>query len=190
MDDPLDVDLAALDRVSRLLSDSLARIDDHQWSSATPCEDWNVSGLVDHLSGGNWFTIRILSGDGVDEAMERTIEAFDGGSATRAQAIVAIDDQLGAFRATGVLGRTCHHVVGDLSGRQVLRLRLHDLIVHAWDLAEALEPPASVPAELIHWAVAELADAGSQTARHFGLGELAGVEVGGAAYLRIFGRGR
>jgi uncharacterized protein (TIGR03086 family) len=185
-----DVDLEALESASPLLSEVVASIDDHHWELATPCDAWDLAALVDHVTGGNWFTILILNGQTAEEAMEQTMQLFDGRSATKQQAIAAVEGQLTAFRQPDVVHRRCHHVVGDLTGREVLRLRLHDLIVHTWDMSQTLEPPASVPAGLLSWATAELAGGESLTARNFEFAGLAALDAGDseAAYLSWFGR--
>jgi hypothetical protein len=68
----------------------------------------------------------------------------------------------------------------------VLRARLHDLIVHGWDLGESLRPPAGIDDDLVAWAVAELAADGSLTAQHFGIDTAAITDD--ASLLRAFGR--
>lgn len=185
-----DPDLAALGRLSRLLSDLLASIDDDQRILATPCVDWDLSGLVDHVTGGNWFTTRILAGQLSEDAMEETIELFDGRSVSNELAVGSVDDQLSAFQRPGVLDQTCHHVAGDLTGRQILRIRLHDLIVHSWDVSQTLSPPAVLPIDLVRWATAELADSESLAATLFNLAEIPPFDTGDPAgtYLRCFGR--
>lgn len=186
-----DPDLAALRSLTTHLRGALDSIEDHQWPLSTPCADWDLSGLVDHVTGGNWFTTRILAGQSAAGAMAETVEQFDGRSATGEEAASSLDDQYEAFIAPGVLDRIWNHVVGDLTGRQVLRLRLHDLIVHTWDIEQSVGPPASVPEDLARWGLAELANDQSLTARHFGLTTRPGLgpeaaEDAAAAYLSRF----
>ncbi|MGH1488143.1 MAG: maleylpyruvate isomerase family mycothiol-dependent enzyme [Acidimicrobiales bacterium] len=185
-----DVDLAALRTLSRLLSDLLLSIEDDQWTLGTPCDGWDLAGLVDHITGGNWFSIRILDGQSAESAMQDTMQQFAGGSASKEQALTSVADQLGAFEQLGRLDQICHHVAGELPGRQVVRLRLHDLIVHSWDLSQTISPPGTLPDGLLQWATAELAHSESATATHFGLSGAPPVGAVGSAtaYLRYFGR--
>ena len=46
---------------------------------------------------------------------------------------------------------------------------LHDLIVHSWDIDHTLDPPASIPTDLVRWGLDELADNDSLTRKHFDL---------------------
>jgi uncharacterized protein (TIGR03086 family) len=186
-----DSDLAALDTVTANLADLVASIEEHHGALATPCTDWNLTALVDHVTGGNWFTVTILAGDRAEDAMSVTLSQFGGKSATRTAAIGSLTDQLDAFHRPEVLDRTWNHVAGDLTGRQILRLRLHDLIVHSWDLEQTLRPGADLDGGLVQWGLDDLAREGSLAAEHFGLVDLASAGLardGAAAYLRLFGR--
>lgn len=187
-DDP---DLRALIDLSDHLSGALQAIGDHELTLATPCPDWNLAALIDHVTGGNWFTRQILDDQTTDEAMTATIGLFDGGSVSPARAATSVTEQLAAFTQPGVLDRQWHHVAGDLTGRRILRLRLHDLIIHTWDIQQTTGPPALIPTDLISWGLAELSDEGSITPAQFGVevipnsGTNADPEV---AYLGCFGR--
>jgi len=186
-----DADLDALTSLSSHLVAALGAIGDHQLTWATPCSDWDLAALVDHVTGGNWFTAQISYGHTADEAMTRTIEQFKGGSASTMEAISSVNDQLTAFKQPGTLDRTWHHVAADLSGGQILRLRLHDLIVHTWDIEQTLDPPASLPGDFVRWGLAELSDTESLTPELFELTTLTGagaIEDPAVAYLHSFGR--
>jgi uncharacterized protein (TIGR03086 family) len=140
-----DPDLDALTSLSAHLSAALAAIEDHQLTLATPCSDWDLAALVDHVTGGNWFTAEMFGGQTADKAMTNTLEQFGGGTASIAEATSSVNEQAAAFSEPGVLDQTWRHVAGDLTGRQILRLRIHDLIVHTWDIKQTLDPPSALP---------------------------------------------
>ena len=162
-------DLVILADISAEFARLCASIRDDQWSLPTPCTEWSLSQLVDHVTGGNWFTIRVLGGERAEEAMAETVKSFDKGHQPRAAALESIEAQRLAFNQSGVLDRVCDHVVGELTGKEVLRIRLHELIIHTWDIAEALEPPASIRDEFVAWSCAEIAGSGSSTVERFAL---------------------
>ena len=137
-------DLALLARISSDFENLCLSIHDQEWSVPTPCTDWDLDQLVDHVTGGNRFTIRILAGESADAAMAETVKSFNERHEPRAAAIESIRAQLLAFGEPGLLDRMCHHVVGELTGREVLRIRLHELIIHTWDIGEAVNSPASI----------------------------------------------
>lgn len=187
-DDP---DLAALVAVNRHFTSIVESVADGQWGLPTPCTDWDVSALVDHVTGGNWFTCAILDGRTAEDAMANTLARFSDGRAGADQAVSSIEQQHAAFTRPGALDQTWSHVAGKLPGRRILRLRLHDLIVHTWDLQQAITGTASVPPRLTDWGLDELADPESLAATRFGSAEApaeAAQQSPTAAYLAVFGR--
>lgn len=188
-DTDLDADLAALGELSDRLSEAIRSIAPEQSTLPTPCDGWDLAALVDHVTGGNWFSCRILTGETAEQAMAWTMEQFGDGSAETEQAATAVGDQLVAFNRHGVLDMTWSHIVGELTGRQILRLRLHDLIVHCWDIEQTLRPPASVAEDLAAWGIEELAAKDSLTSTHFDLTSTSpGLGDRPTAYLAVFGR--
>ncbi len=188
---PRDPDLTALAGTTDHLVAALRSIVHDDWASPTPCEEWDLAALVDHVTGGNWFTLGVLAGLTSEQAMAATVARFDAGSAGRDEAIRSAEEQRVAFEGAGVLDRSWHHVAGTLSGRAVLRLRLHDLIVHTWDIEQTIGPPAAIPDELVEWGLGDLADAGSLAAGHLQIAEPSrhrSSAGAAAAYLAAFGR--
>ena len=162
-------DLALLARVSSDFELLCTSIRDPQWSLPTPCAEWNLEQLVDHVIGGNRFTIRILAGESADAAMAETVRSFDERHETPAAALESINEQLLAFDEAGVLDGIFHHVAGELTGRGVLRIRLHELIIHSWDIAQALDPRAFIRDEFVAWSFGEICKPESNTAELFAL---------------------
>lgn len=183
-------DRSALNVVTAQLSASLKTVRDSDWTRPTPCDDWDVRALVDHIVGGNWFTINILAGTTAEDALASTMADFADGVPTADQAALSMTEQLHAFQQPGIAERTLHHVAGDLEGRHVLRLRLHDLIVHSWDLARSFDPSFVLPNELADWGLHELADPSSSAVEHFMVSPQTGSGSSEAAtrYLQVFGR--
>jgi uncharacterized protein (TIGR03086 family) len=115
----------ALDRTGRLI----AGIRDDQWHDPTPCTDWDVRALVDHLVKGN---ARVVAAFGADE-----IPAADYGQ------IAA--QLLEAFRQPGALDRMVTVPAGTVQGTFALHLRLTELLVHGWDIARATGQKTDFP---------------------------------------------
>ncbi len=162
-------DLAVLAQVTELFEQLCATVHDDQWGLPSPRTDWNLDQLVDHVTGGNRFTVSILDGQSADEALQNTIESFDRSHRVAEAAISSSRTLIEAFSSPDILDRPCHHVIGEVPGRVVLGLRLHDIIIHTWDIAQTLTPPAALPNELVSWALADLSDPDSLAARHFDL---------------------
>jgi len=184
-------DLAALDVVTDRLAAVLGGGGGHQWGQPTPCEGWDVAALVDHVTGGNRFTVSVLAGRSAEQAMADAIASFGDGHASVGEATTALAEQHAAFGRPGALDGTCDHLAGPLPTRTVLRLRLHDLIVHTWDVEQSLRPPADIPPAVVHWGLHELTTHGSLDAAGFGPDPEAGgrgPEPPQVRYLGRFGR--
>jgi uncharacterized protein (TIGR03086 family) len=186
MTDSPDPDLVALARLHAHLEDVLAGASGVDVGAPTPCEDWTLRDLLDHVTGGNRFTSAILRGDSAADAMTKTIASFadpDGGNHQS-----AMGDMVAAFNTSGALEREYDHVAGTLDGRNVLRLRLHDLIIHAWDIGQTLDPKPELPTDLVAWGLAELDTARSPARQHFGAGSAGTGPSLQDRYLGHFGR--
>ncbi|MGH9125133.1 MAG: TIGR03086 family metal-binding protein [Acidimicrobiales bacterium] len=110
-----------------------------QWRSPTLCTDWNVTELVEHLATGN---------AGFEAALRHqdpTPPATDGRADTDPairyrQSIAGLVD---AFSAPGVMDRLMTVPFGTVPGAVAANLRLTEVLVHGWDLAQATGHPIS-----------------------------------------------
>lgn len=139
--------VAALRLADREFSARLELVPNARWDDQSACDDWSVGDLVDHVIGGNVFTMGILGGSAADAAMEAAIAGAIAGSSRRRDAYrESAREMLQRLTADGALDQSYHHVAGTLSGAEVAALRTEDVALHAWDLAvstgadEALDP--------------------------------------------------
>jgi uncharacterized protein (TIGR03086 family) len=134
-----------LDQLRRSLSavDSLvSHIRPDQWSSPTPCTEWDVCRVVEHLIGMNRVFAAMLAGEappqrGEDLAAEALPQAF------RESAAALLD----AFAQPGSLDRSYPGPLGSATGAERLGIRLYDLLAHGWDIAIATGQPARLPVD-------------------------------------------
>lgn len=184
-------DLGALSRVSAWFVETCASITDDQWDLPTPCTDWTLEPLVDHVTGGNRFTVDILRGIDGEDALAAATASFTPDHQVRSSAISSTEHQLQAFNSPEALDRLCSHLGAQLTGRQVLHIRIHELIIHTWDVAQSISPPTIIPQLLVTWAVAELARPDSITIERFRIGpyeEPTDTHTAHEALLAAFGR--
>jgi uncharacterized protein (TIGR03086 family) len=108
-----------------------------QWARPTPCADWDVRGLVNHVVTANLTSERLLHGASRDETIAMIGADFAGddpiGAFERASEL-----QAAALREPGALDRIVHHPAFDMPGAQLLDFRIGDTLLHAWDLARAI----------------------------------------------------
>src|SRR5689334_21668091 len=103
-DDPIAPLATALDGTGRLV----AAIRADQWDLPTPCSEWTVRQLLNHLVGGQRLNTRVLSGESLPDPSQlgrRSGEDPLGDDPAETYRSTA-DAMLAAFRAPGVLERT------------------------------------------------------------------------------------
>jgi uncharacterized protein (TIGR03086 family) len=136
---------------------TLSQVSADDWSRATPCEDWPVLELVNHVVAGERLTTAILSGASTDEG-----KAVYAASAVTADNAVATYDVVAqevedAFAESGALERVVHHPMGDMPASQVLGFRLMDNTLHAWDLARGIGADDTLDPRLVEAVWGQLA---------------------------------
>jgi uncharacterized protein (TIGR03086 family) len=131
-------DLVALfQRAVDSFTDKVRAVDDAQWHAPTPCADWDVYALVNHLVGEQLWVPPLFEGQTIEEVGTR----FDG-DILRAGAVTvasrAAAEASAAVGQPGALDRTVHLSFGETPADEYLNQLLADHLVHGWDLAAAL----------------------------------------------------
>lgn len=129
----------ALDAVGRLVED----VRDDQWPAPTPCTEWTVRDLVNHLVGMNMVFTAMLT-DQPPPARGSDQVGDDPAGAYRRSGQALIE----AFSLPGVLDRTITGPLGAATGAERLKIRISDLLSHGWDLAQATDQRADLPEDL------------------------------------------
>ncbi|MGJ6968880.1 TIGR03086 family metal-binding protein [Streptosporangium sp. G11] len=124
------------------------RIGPEQWENPTPCVDWDVRALVNHVVGENlWAPVLLAGGSAaeVGDAFEGDLLGDDPIKAFDTSAVPAIQ------AATGVraLDRLVHLPFGDVSGREYVTELFADALIHTWDLARAIGADERLDPELV-----------------------------------------
>ncbi|KOX07906.1 TIGR03086 family metal-binding protein [Nocardiopsis sp. NRRL B-16309] len=107
------------------------------WGRPTPCRDWDVHDLVDHLVTEQLWVPHLLSGGRVRDLAEDLAGDNLGEEPAATWAIASREARL-AWLSPGALERTVHLSMGDAPGEHYLWEMTFDLAVHAWDLARAV----------------------------------------------------
>ena len=118
------------------------------WQRPTPCLDWDVRALVNHVVGEDRWTVPLLEG----KTIAQVGDALDGhllGAEPRRAAREAMDAAIAAFAAAGVLNRTVHLSFGDAPAGEYAWQLFADHLIHAWDLAAAVDGDDRLDPELV-----------------------------------------
>ena len=112
------------------------QVKDDQWSDATPCTDWDVRALVNHLVYEARWCVPLLEGQTIEQVGDR----FEGdllGDDPAGSYDAALAEASTAVREVD-LDRIVHLSFGDLPASEYLTQLTSDFVVHAWDLARGI----------------------------------------------------
>lgn len=108
-----------------------------QWDRPTPCAEWSVHDLVNHLVREQLWAPELLAGCTVDQVGDR----FDGdqlGDDPLHSWVLAAGAAREAWIAPGALDKPVQLSAGETPAEEYGWQMTTDLAVHAWDLARAL----------------------------------------------------
>jgi len=115
----------------------IAGVRPDQYDDTTPCEEWTVRDLLEHMIG-------VVAGLGAAAAGTPS-GAFSLGPDPAAQFQAAAASALSAWRTPGVLDRVVDAGPGPMPGRVLAGINLLDTATHTWDLATATGQPTALP---------------------------------------------
>jgi uncharacterized protein (TIGR03086 family) len=132
----------------------LASLRPTQVGAPTPCAEWDVRQLANHMTRGNLnYALLAAGGSGSEFLALRDQDAL-GGRWLEAYG-KSVHTCAAAFRVPGVLDRTLDYPAGKVAGRQALAVRTADSVIHTWDLARALGVSDTLDAGLVAWILAD-----------------------------------
>lgn len=131
--------LTAHQRAQEAFAAVLATINADQLGASTPCSEWSVGDLIEHVFGGNELAAR---GIGLyDQPPPRPDNLLDAHRATAEAAQQA-------FASPGAMDAVIELPIGQVPARFFLPMRTIDALTHAWDLAVATGRPTDLDPEL------------------------------------------
>jgi uncharacterized protein (TIGR03086 family) len=146
---PVELLVVANDEFARRLR--LVGPDD--WRRPTPCSEWDVHALVNHVVGGN-VRYQLLLHGAPTERVEATRAVDHLGDDALASFVATADRVVACFHEDGALERIAHHVTGDRTGRELLSMRILDAAIHGWDLARAIGADETLDGDVVAFLLA------------------------------------
>jgi|SRR5581483_682860 len=141
--------IEAFRRASAGADERITAIKPDQWRSPTPCAEWDVRALVNHLVYEDLSAPCVLEGSTPAEIGDR----FDGD--------LLGGDPVGAWKSAreGVLeaasgtpmDRTVHLFFGDVLAAAYLNQLAQGHVIHTWDIARAIGADEHLDPELVAW---------------------------------------
>jgi uncharacterized protein (TIGR03086 family) len=130
MTEQVDLLAGVMDKTGQIVE----RVSESQFGQATPCPDWTVEQLLDHVAG--WARVFAAAAEGGTPQPPEPVPAKEAAAvfAAAAERIVA------AFRA-GAAERPLTMMSSELPGAAVLGMVVMEYVAHGWDLAVATGQP-------------------------------------------------
>jgi uncharacterized protein (TIGR03086 family) len=135
----------------------LRAIRPEQWTAPTPCAEWDIRHLVNHMTRGNLNYIALLDGGSATAFIRRRDEDALGCDPVGAY-IRSVRECAKAFQRPGALQQVLDYPLGQVTGEQALAVRTTDTTIHTWDLARALNSPEELDPGLVAWIADHLAE--------------------------------
>lgn len=145
-------------RAAHQFGKAVEKVRDGQWTRPTPCEEWDVRALVNHVVSEARWTPPMLAGLSIDEVGDTLsgdllgVDPIGAWMTAQKAACEAADEP-------GVSERIVRLSFGDTAADEYLRQLTADYLVHGWDLATAIGVDSDLDPDLVSavtaWFVAE-----------------------------------
>lgn len=152
-----------LERVTRRTKEVASGIIQDHATGATPCSEWSVLDLLNHLVGGLEFTAGCIAGSVPDIRPNEAESSYrdETDVAVLVQAYpAAVDRVLELAAVPGALDRTAVTPFGEMPVARIMMGTVMDQLVHCWDLARATGQDTTLDGEMVEFAYGMLVSAG------------------------------
>jgi uncharacterized protein (TIGR03086 family) len=116
--------------------DLIAGVQDDQWGLPTPCAEYDVRALVDHVVG--W--VQVFDAGCHGKAVEGDPLAFRSGPDPAAEFRAAAVSLAAGWKEFG-LDRSVRIMSGEMPGESVFNMTVMEYLTHGWDIAVATGQP-------------------------------------------------
>lgn len=133
--------VALFERATRRADAVIAAVTPDQLGNPTPCREWTVQDLVDHMVGGPAYLLSALAG---------TPSAAPPSATSIDDYRLGVGRALAGLREPGALERTCQSPLNfEWTIAQATAGTFMDQLIHTWDLATATGQDATLDPELV-----------------------------------------
>jgi len=130
--------------------DIVERIDADQLDHPTPCANFDVRGVLDHMIGlGSTFVPAFLGETATGAPASDDAPSTPPGQVPAAEFSVVMADLLAAVTSPGAMDRMIDAPVGTVPGSVFARFVAFDGLIHGWDLATATGQTYILPDEVV-----------------------------------------
>lgn len=141
------LDLDSFDHATAVFAQVLRSMDRADGDRRTACGGWTITEVANHVCGGALRYIHYLRG-GAPEDISWTHNADNIGDDPRAVHRRLSADLRTLFAHPDAGSLRARHPMRTVSGAQLLRMRVLELAVHAWDISSTLDGAATIDDDL------------------------------------------
>jgi uncharacterized protein (TIGR03086 family) len=126
----------------------VAGVEAGQWHDTTPCPEYDVRTLVNHLVSGNFWVAPLVAGSTIADVGDK----LDGdvlGDDPLATYEQSAGEAAAAFSAPGAMEASVAVSYGPVPGEIYAGHRFIDVLIHGWDLAKATGQGTALDPELV-----------------------------------------
>ncbi len=134
-----------LENILPTLCATVDRIQTMQMHDPTPCSEFNVHDVLNHMMVGGTSFAGAFRGEEPQEWSPPGVYGWVPGAEFRE----VMDDLLDAIKSPGALDRTIATPMGEMPGEALARFVAFDGLMHAWDLASSTGQTFELPPEVI-----------------------------------------
>jgi uncharacterized protein (TIGR03086 family) len=138
-------ELSLLAEASRYLLQSLLLVRDANLSAPTPCQDWDLRRLLDHVRTSVEEVTGVLAVPNVDRVSHLALAA---GTDPLIPLRVGIVDLLLASASPPIAGRWCEIWGRYVPANIVVYVGAIEMVLHGWDIAQACTVDRPIPPDL------------------------------------------
>ena len=135
----MDVDVVAtFERVLDRTNEVVDRVEPNQLGNPTPCTEWDVRAVINHITGGaTMFAECVEQGSVPDSRLGELMGGDNLGDDFKGNYRAASDRARATFGTPGALDKMVKLPFGEMPAGVVLNIAIMDVMTHAVDIAKA-----------------------------------------------------
>ena len=124
------------------------RVRPEQMGDPTPCSEWTVRDIINHVTGENLWATELFAGKTMAEVGDQLEGDLLGGD-PQAAFRRSVASGKPAVMAKGAMEMTCDLSFGPTPGFEYANQLFLDMLIHGWDIAKATEQNTHLDPELV-----------------------------------------
>ena len=129
--------IATFGRVLDRTNEVVDGVDASQLGNATPCSEWDVRAVINHIAGGATMFAECVEGPVPDTRLGELMGGDNLGDDFKGNYRTAVDRARAAFAEPGVLEKIVTLPFGEMPAGVALNIAIMDVMTHAVDIATA-----------------------------------------------------